>query len=241
MAGLSVGERLKNLKQRMEKACLRSGRDPSSVHLLAVSKLQPVEKIQQALACGQIDFAENYAQEALLKQAELEDVRLQWHFIGRIQSNKVRMMANRFSIIHSVDRFSIAHNLNQLTRGNAQDIFLQFNVADEDSKGGASELELENLLLGVAACENLRILGLMVMPPPAISVEQARAFFAHARELMAKLHAQMSEPLRVRHPMDQLSMGTSGDFETAIEEGATWIRIGTEVFGPRLDGDEELQ
>lgn len=241
MVGTSVAERLQILKSRIAKACARVGREVGDVHLLAVSKLQPVEKIEQALSCGQRDFAENYVQEVMLKQEQIESRRARWHFIGRIQSNKVKMLVNRFAIIHSVDRFSIAHHLDKLNEGAPQEIFIQFNVAGEISKGGAGELELENLIRGVSACENLRMLGLMVMPPLMTEPEQARVHFRAARETLARVRGELSAQILQRHPLNQLSMGTSHDFEVAIEEGATWVRIGTDVFGPRDVVEGELQ
>ncbi len=236
---MSVADRLKKIRQRIEVAAVKSGRPASAVRLLAVSKLQPTYKIKEAALCGQIDFAENYLQEAALKFDTVENAR--WHFIGRIQSNKVKMIAGHFAIIHSVDRFSVARNLDQLNVGKPQDIFLQFNVAAEDSKGGASELELENLMNGVSRCENLRILGLMVMPPQTNDAESARPYFVQAREFMQRLRRDMAPELAARHPLNELSMGTSQDFEVAIEEGATWVRIGTEIFGPRDDYEKEMQ
>src|SRR5262245_49475339 len=128
MAGTSIGQRLVNLRRDIAETCARCGRDPRSVRLLAVSKLQPIHHIRTAFDCGQSDFAENYVQEAMLKQEQFENAPLHWHFIGRIQSNKVKMIANRFSIIHSVDRYSVALNLNSLTDPTRpQMIFLQYN------------------------------------------------------------------------------------------------------------------
>ena len=239
MPGTSVAARLQNLKARIEAACLRSGRTPADVHLLAVSKMQPSCRIEEALHFGQRDFAENYVQEAMLKQEQIAAAR--WHFIGRIQSNKVKLIANRFVIIHSVDRFSVAHNLDRLNEGRPQEIFIQFNVADEASKAGAGELELENLVRGVGALTNLRMLGLMVMPPAKAAPEATRGYFKTARETLHRLRDALPAEVRARHPFAQLSMGTSQDFEIAIEEGAHWVRVGTDVFGPRDINEQELQ
>lgn len=231
MAGTSVAERLQILKVRIDQACVKACRAPDSVRLLAVSKLQSGQKIRAALNAGQSDFAENYIQEALLKQTELVDLPLHWHFIGRIQSNKVKRLVGKFSVIHSVDRLSIAEALNRLSvkQNLVQDIFLQFNVANESSKGGMTEPELEDLLTAIENCANLRVLGLMVMPPLTADPELVRRHFVQARTVLAKLRAKFGS----RHPLTQLSMGTSADFEVAISEGSTWIRIGTDVFGPR--------
>jgi PLP dependent protein len=232
MAGPSVAERLQNLKQRIEAACAKSGRKPDSVRLLAVSKLHSASSIRDAFAAGQTDFAENYIQEAAGKRAELADLpALRWHFIGRIQSNKVKLLAGKFFAIHSVDRPLIAEALNRAAAalGQVQDIFLQINIADEASKGGASTGDFEHLLTSAEKCANLRVMGLMVMPPLFDDAEKARPLFAQARKILESKREKLAE----RHPFNELSMGTSHDFSAAIAEGATWVRIGSEVFGPR--------
>jgi pyridoxal phosphate enzyme (YggS family) len=215
----------------MREACTACGRDPDSVRILAVSKLHPLSLVREAVACGQSDFAENYVQEAVDKIDESAGLPLHWHFIGRIQSNKVKFLGGgRFAAIHSIDRASIAEALNTLTPvGTRQDIFLQFNVAAEVTKGGVvEELDLENLFhFVVEHCPRLRVLGLMVMPP----LDQSpRPYFARARAFLGRLRGVQVQGL---HPLDQLSMGTSSDYAEAIAEGATWIRIGTEIFGER--------
>lgn len=230
MAGTSVGERLEQVKSRVRSACAAHGRDPASVHVLAVSKLHDIHAIRAAYDHGQRDFAENYAQEALGKLDQLASLPVAWHFIGRIQTNKLKLLANRFAVIHSVDRLEVAEKLNALTR-ERQDIFLQFNVAAESSKGGADEAGLRALAAAVVSqCPRLRLRGVMVMPPLD---QPARPFFARARELTAEIRATFDASSAVAHPFDELSMGTSADFEDAIAEGATWIRIGTDIFGPR--------
>lgn len=243
---MSVSNRLQIVNQRIQQACARVGRSPDTVRLLAVSKLQDPAKIQEAIRYGQLDFAENYVQEAQLKQEQVTDERVRWHFIGRIQSNKVKMLMQmtrqRFAVLHSVDRFSIAHHLDKLSAPARQPIFIQYNVAEESSKGGASELELENLVRGVSGCAHLSMLGLMVMPPLHADPEQSRPHFRAARETMQRLKQALRKEL-ADHPFDQLSMGTSHDFEVAIEEGAHWVRIGSEIFGERVgDGfEQEMQ
>jgi len=218
MAGMSVGDRLKKINQRIANACTRAGRDPRSVRLLAVSKLQPLTKIREAYEGGQKDFAENYLQEAALKQEQLANLPVDWHYIGRIQSNKAKLLPGKFKLIHSVDRLSI---IDALAKPRIpQEILLQFNVAGEETKGGAAEQELEKMLLHADATK-LKVRGLMVMPPFTENPEEVRPFFKRARECAAALG------------LSELSMGTTQDFEVAIEEGATWIRIGTDVFGPR--------
>lgn len=202
---------------------MKAGRDPRSVRLLAVSKLQGIPKIREAYEEGQRFFAENYQQEAARKMEQLANLQCEWHFIGRIQSNKAKLLAGKFSLIHSVDRVSIVEALAKT--GVAQDILLQYNVAGEESKGGGTEEDLE-AMLKAASGTKLRVLGLMVMPPFTDDPETVRPFFKRAASKAKELG------------FAELSMGTSQDFEVAIAEGATWIRIGTDVFGPR-EKDEE--
>ncbi len=220
---MSVGERLKNLNSRIACACERAGRKPGSVRLLAVSKLQSLAKIREAYEHGQRYFAENYQQEAAVKQEQLASLPVEWHFIGRIQSNKAKLLAGKFSLIHSVDRVSIVEALAKTQI--AQNILLQYNVAGEASKGGAAEDELEKMLRAAEGTK-LKVGGLMVMPPFVENAEENRAHFQSAARKLRALG------------LTELSMGTTQDFEVAIEEGATWVRVGTDVFGPR-EKDEE--
>ena len=231
MDGWSVGDRLKNLTERMARSAERAGRNPQSVRLLAVSKKQPLHKIREAYQAGQMDFAENYVQEAVEKLDQLRNLPVHWHFIGRIQSNKVRMLAGRFAAIHSVERENIAEALNRLSSQAPQKIFLQFNVAEESSKGGALEDDLSRLFEDVLPLTHLQMMGLMVMPPLFDAAERTRPLFQRARKKLEHLQSQIPSHLKSHHPFDQLSMGTSADFEVAIEEGATWVRIGSELFG----------
>jgi len=236
MNGQSIAERLKIVNFRMEQACARVGRDPRGVRLLAVSKLQSPEAIHSAFLCGQSDFAENYVQEVVHKQEQLVGDGIHWHFIGRIQSNKLKMLSQGFRILHSVDRASIIDSLDRMVTGPApQDIFLQFNVAHEASKGGVDETEMENLVRFAVQRERVRVLGLMVMPPLFELAELSRPYFRKAREFLATVRGSLGAEALKRHPLNELSMGTSQDFEVAIEEGSNWVRIGTGVFGDRKE------
>ena len=220
--------RLAQINARVAAAALNAGREPKSVRVLAVSKLHEIPLLREAWAAGQRDFGENYVQEALVKLDEWGHDPITWHFIGRVQSNKVKQIANRFACVHAVDRFEIAERLNRATTGR-QDVFLQFNVGNEASKGGAAAGELRALVERVCTeCPRLNVLGLMVMPPLNDDPEQTRPHFRLARERLDEFRRTFTG-----HSLDQLSMGTSGDFEVAIEEGATWVRIGTDIFGPR--------
>lgn len=231
--GISLGSRLEEVKRRIIESEKRAGRAEGSARLLAVSKGHSIDKIRAAFDAGQTDFAENYAQEAIEKISQLETMPVAWHFIGRIQSNKVKLLAGKFAYIHSVDRVEIAEAIDALAVSRPQKIFLQFNVAEEEQKGGASETELKELLQRSLGFKNLRIQGLMVMPPQTENAENTRPYFHRARRLLWELRAALPAPVKALHPLDQLSMGTSQDFAVAVEEGATWVRVGSDIFGPR--------
>lgn len=232
---MSVAQNLKKIEARIEAACARVGRQRDEVLLIGVSKLQPVEKIREAHNAGLRDFAENYMQEALDKQDELLAMNLRWHFIGRIQSKKAKALAGKFALIHSVDRPEIADIINRQELQRPQEILLQYNVASEDSKGGASETALERLFEDCCEHENIRVMGLMVMPPLTENPESVRGYFRKAREMRDRLRSKLNGEMLKLHPMTQLSMGTTQDFEVAIEEGATCVRVGTSIFGERPD------
>ncbi len=201
------------------------GREPATVGLLAVSKTQPAAAIRDAFAAGLRDFGENYLQEALDKQAELSELPLTWHFIGPIQSNKTKSIAEHFDWVHSVDRLKIAQRLSDQRPAELSplNICLQVNVSGEASKSGCAPEELLQLAQAVAAMPQLRLRGLMCIPAPSEDPAEQRAAFARLRALRDEL------PL----PLDTLSMGMSQDLEAAIAEGATWVRIGTALFGAR--------
>lgn len=213
------------VRTRIREAAQASGRDPAQVRLLAVSKTHPASAIRDAYACGQLDFGENYLQEALSKQQELIDLPLQWHFIGPIQSNKTKAIAEHFAWVHSVDRLKIAQRLSeQRPEGMPPlNICLQVNVSGEASKSGCAPEELPALAAAVMALPRLTLRGLMAIPEPTDDPVAQRAAFARLRELQAGLPYQL----------DTLSMGMSHDLESAIAEGATWVRIGTALFGAR--------
>jgi len=190
-----------------------------------VSKTKPAAAVREAHACGQRDFGENYLQEALNKQAELSDLALTWHFIGPIQSNKTRPIAEHFAWVHSVDRLKIAQRLSEQRPAHLPplNICLQVNVSGEASKSGCAPEELPALALAVSQLPNLRLRGLMTIPEPTRDVAQQHAACARLRQLRDDLNLEL----------DVLSMGMSDDLEAAIAEGATWVRIGTALFGAR--------
>jgi pyridoxal phosphate enzyme (YggS family) len=224
----NVARNLETVRTRMEEAALRAGRDPEGIRLLAVSKMQPVEALAEAWEAGQRDFGENYLQEALPKLDALADRAAHWHFIGALQSNKTRDVAERFDWVHTVDRESIAKRLSDQRPGELTPlhICLQVNVSGEGSKGGVAPERLPALAEAVAALPRIRLRGLMAIPAPAKDLEAQRAPFRQLRELMQDLNTK-------GHSLDTLSMGMSDDLEAAIAEGSTLVRVGTAVFGPR--------
>jgi PLP dependent protein len=224
---------LQALHERITKAARASGRDPSSVRLLAVSKAFPASVIAEAVRAGQRAFGENYVQEALAKMDELvnSEERLEWHFIGPIQSNKTRAIAQAFDWVQSVDRLKIAERLAEQRPANLPllNVLLQVNVSGEASKAGVAPDQLNQLAAAVAQLPRLRLRGLMTIPAPEIDVARQRSAFARANKLFRQLRAA---GLKV----DVLSMGMSDDLEAAIAEGATMVRIGTAIFGARARG-----
>lgn len=221
----TIAENIAKVGERIRAAAQASGRDLDHIGLLAVSKTKPAAAVREAYAAGIRDFGENYLQEALEKQAELSELPLIWHFIGPIQSNKTKPIAEHFAWVHSVDRLKIAQRLSEQRPIDLPplNICLQVNVSAEDSKSGCAPAELAALAQAVSQLPNLRLRGLMAIPEPTDDVAAQRAAFARLRELRDGL------PL----PLDTLSMGMSHDLDAAIAEGATWVRIGTALFGAR--------
>jgi pyridoxal phosphate enzyme (YggS family) len=221
----TIEKNIAKVAARIREAAQAVDRDPATVGLLAVSKTQPAAAIREAAAGGIRDFGENYLQEALDKQAELSDLSLAWHFIGPIQSNKTKSIAEHFDWVHSVDRLKIAQRLSDQRPAELPplNICLQVNVSGEASKSGCAPEELLQLAQAVGAMPQLRLRGLMCIPAPSEDPAEQRAAFARLRALRDEL------PLT----LDTLSMGMSQDLEAAIAEGATWVRIGTALFGAR--------
>jgi pyridoxal phosphate enzyme (YggS family) len=214
----------------MHDACARCGRDPETVELIAVSKKKPASMIDAAAQDGQQLFGESYVQEFCDKESEVnEDVR--WHFVGALQSNKVKYLRGKVEMIHALDRYSLAREINKQWRklDTTIDVLIQVNLAGEKSKAGVAPTDVQDLVERVAELPHLRVRGLMTLPPIAEDSEETRSWFRQLRELAHRLDA-----LELRGvSMDTLSMGMSHDFEVAIEEGATLIRVGTAIFGAR--------
>ncbi|MGA6098113.1 YggS family pyridoxal phosphate-dependent enzyme [Stutzerimonas marianensis] len=221
----TIANNIAKVAARIREAAQAVGRNPDEVHLLAVSKTQSAEAIRQAHVAGLRDFGENYVQEALEKQTALADLPLAWHFIGPIQSNKTKSIAEHFDWVHSVDRLKIAQRLSDQRPVDKPplDICLQVNVSGEASKSGCEPHEVAELARRIAELPRLRLRGLMTIPAPTDDLAEQHAAFARLRQLQADLALNL----------DTLSMGMSQDLEAAIAEGATWVRIGTALFGAR--------
>jgi pyridoxal phosphate enzyme (YggS family) len=213
---------------RMQKAATAAGRDPAAVTLVAVSKAQTAESVRLAATAGVTDFGENYLQEALPKMDSLADLHLTWHFIGAIQSNKTRAIAERFDWAHSIDRLSVARRLSEQRPFHAPplNVCIQVELVAEPNKGGVAPSEVGELAAAAALLPRVRLRGLMCIPPPHPDPKAGRAAFARLRTLLEELNAS-------GHKLDTLSMGMSADFESAIAEGATLVRVGTAIFGAR--------
>jgi pyridoxal phosphate enzyme (YggS family) len=226
---MNLAANLETLHQRIRTACGRAGRNPDSVTLLAVTKTQPPEVVQAAAALGLLLFGENKVQEAKAK-IPLCPGNLRWHMIGHLQSNKCRDAVELFKMIQSVDSLSLAQEINKRAEQAARTmpVLLEVNVAGEASKFGYRPEQLLAELKELNALPRIEIHGLMTVPPWSAEAEKTRPHFRRLRELKERAEAVLGAPL------PHLSMGMSGDFEIAIEEGATMVRIGTELFGPRI-------
>jgi hypothetical protein len=216
------------VRSRIRQAALAAGRDPAAVTLVAVTKAQTAETIRLAATAGVTDFGENYLQEALAKMDQVADLALRWHFIGGIQSNKTRAIAERFDWVHSIDRLSIARRLSAQRPFHAPplNLCIQVELVPEPNKGGVPPSEVAPLAAAAAELPRVRLRGLMCVPPPQANAAAERALFGRLRTLLEDLNAGGLK-------LDTLSMGMSGDYESAIAEGATLVRIGTALFGSR--------
>lgn len=227
--------RFEDVRSRIATRARQCGRAPEAITLVAVSKTHPVEILKKAIAAGVTDFGENRIQEADAKIIELGRAATRWHLIGHLQSNKAHRAVKLFDIIHSLDSISLAHRLDRFCEEEGRDelpVLVQVDLADEATKSGVPEAELVKLVRAVKHCSRLRLQGLMTVPPFLADTEQVRPFFRRLRELRDELQSKGS----FSEMQGELSMGMSHDFEVAIEEGATMLRIGTAIFGERAAG-----
>ncbi len=224
----TIAGRLADVRVRIARATERGGRDPGAVRLVGVTKGATPDAIREAVEAGLRDLGENRVQEAFAKRAsgalsEGDSDDVTWHLIGRLQSNKVRAAVGRFGLIHSVDSLRLGRAIDDAAAGSGivQRVLMQVNLGREPQKGGVAPDEVESLWSALGSCRHVRVEGLMAIPPPAADPEQARPYFRELRRLGRAVGAA------------ELSMGMSGDFDVAVEEGATMVRVGTAIFGPR--------
>ena len=229
----SVGDNVRHILTTIRSVAARSARNPDSIRLVAVTKTVGVERIQEAMSAGVTIVGENRLQEALPKIERLGGEQLRWHFIGRLQRRKVKMVVGLFELIHSVDSLELAEEINRRAEqaGLSQSILLEVNIGGEKSKGGWAPTSVAASFPELSRMSHLRIQGLMAIPPLAPNAEVARPYFRRLRELGRSLTRSGCENIN----MDELSMGMSGDYQVAVEEGATYVRIGTAIFGARHD------
>jgi pyridoxal phosphate enzyme (YggS family) len=226
-----IAARLADIRQRIARAAVESGRSPESVRLLAVSKTFPLEHVRTAAAAGQTDFGENRVQEALQKIDGSSDLSIRWHLIGTLQSNKVRKAVTRFSVIHSVDSLGLLQAINRaaVETGAHPELLVQVDLAGEATKHGAPPRVAAEIVRAALTCAAVRLVGLMTIPPYFDDPAATTPYFSALRELRDTLLRDGVDPGSMR----ELSMGMSHDFEIAVREGATIVRVGTAIFGKR--------
>ena len=227
----TLGQNYEKVLKALEKACQRAGRRREDITLVAVSKFHSASDIRSIVEAGQLDFGENYLQEAEEKKYLLADCKdIRWHMIGHVQSRKAPAVAGNFTLLHSLDSIKLANSLEKalIAKGVDQDVLIEVNIAGEAQKAGISQEELQDLVEHVeSTCPHIKLKGLMCLPPVFNSGDAARPFFARLYELREIIGRSLGRSL------PHLSMGMSGDFASAIEEGANIVRIGTDIFGPR--------
>ena len=229
-----IAENLAEVRERISRAIQKSGREPDSVELITVSKQISVDRIEEARAAGAVVFGENKIQEAIPKIEQMGAEGISWHFIGHLQKNKVKFLDERFELIHSVDSFELAEKIakHYHSENRVQRILLQVNVSGEAAKFGMEPKELEKQMAEFFQLQGIQVEGLMTIPPFDSDPENSRRHFSRLRELREQYEKQNELPL------NELSMGMSNDFEVAVEEGATLVRVGTAIFGPRPKLDD---
>jgi pyridoxal phosphate enzyme (YggS family) len=223
--------RLDSVRDRIARAAGRAGRDPASIHLVAISKTFSAEHVRAAVDCGQLDFGENKVQEAFSKMDATADLPVRWHLVGHLQSNKARRAGARFDVIHSVDDPGLVARIDEGAAAGSRlvRLLVQVDLAGERTKFGVPPADVPAVFAAALGRTASQVVGLMLLPPAADDPERARPYFARLRRLRERLLAEGAEP----GMLGELSMGMSHDFEVAIEEGATFVRVGSAIFGPR--------
>jgi len=236
-AGSSIAENLATVRENIERAAHSAGRDPASVKLVAVSKTVPAESVLEVLEAGHGLFGENYVQEAREKIQTVGRDRTRWHFIGHLQRNKVKYVFDLFDMVETVDSLRLAQEIDRRAQraGQRMDILIEVNISGEETKSGIDPAAIIDLVRGISRMEGLRLKGLMTMPP-FLEPEQVRPYFTALRRLRDRLRDEAIPGVE----LEELSMGMTSDYETAIEEGATIVRVGTGIFGPRRTSQGEI-
>lgn len=224
----NISDNLLNIQERIRKAARRAGRDPVEVTVIAVTKTVEPKRIKEAISAGMRVFGENYVQEAQEKMGKFKEKSLKWHFIGHLQKNKAKLAVELFDLIHTVDSVELATELNKRAKAPV-DVLIEVNIAREKTKAGVDPDGAVKLAKAISAMPNLRVRGLMAIPPVFEHPEMSRPYFAMVRRLAERINKERFPGVYLR----ELSMGMSNDFEVAIEEGATMVRLGTAIFGTR--------
>lgn len=225
-----ISENIENIRKNIDAACKRSGRDPKDVLLLAVSKTVDVDRIKVAVDCGLNSLGENRVQEIMEKYEPMGE-NVKWHLIGHLQTNKVKYIIDKVELIHSVESIKLAEEINKQAKKHnlVMDVLVEVNMADEESKFGVKPDETESFIRELALMDNIRVRGLMTVAPNVENGEENRVYFRNMKQLLVDINAKNINNIN----MDILSMGMTGDYETAVEEGATIVRVGTGIFGKR--------
>jgi len=228
-----IYQNVDHIRERIRIACLQAGRDPAAVTLLAVSKTFPATAVKEAVKAGVLDIGENYVQEMLKKREELQDSSIRWHFIGHLQSNKVKYLSDWVSLIHAVDNLTLAGEINKrgIQSGRIVDVLVEVNTTNESSKFGVRPEETAEFIQSLSSLGHIKVKGLMTIGPFLPDPEGSRPMFRRLRMLKEEISLLNQPNVWMKH----LSMGMTGDFEVAIDEGATIIRIGTAIFGSRTN------
>jgi pyridoxal phosphate enzyme (YggS family) len=224
----TISQNLQNIHDRIAKAARRVGRDPGEVSIVAVTKTVEPKRIKEAISAGLRVFGENYVQEAQEKMVKFKEKNLKWHFIGHLQKNKAKLAVELFDLIHTIDSVELAHELNKRAQEPVE-ILIEVNIAKENTKAGIDPEGAVKLARAISAMPNLKLRGLMAIPPSFEQPDMSRPYFAMVRRLAERINKEKLPGVYMR----ELSMGMSSDFEVAIEEGATMVRLGAAIFGTR--------